>query len=178
MHRIPDAITYSTAHCRLGTLLLARNHDGICALFLGDKHEELTHALTQRFPTTTCHEDPDALKQEIAAVQQHLANPEQATHIKLAPCGTSFQQKVWAGLQQIPAGETVTYSELAHRIGKPDAVRAVASACGANPISVLIPCHRVIRKDGELGGYRWGLARKQQLLNQEKAIKRQQLIVQ
>jgi len=159
-------------------LLLARSHDGICALFLGDKHEALTHALHLRFPGATCHDNPDALKQDIAAVQQYLANPGQASTVKLAPCGTAFQQQVWAGLQQIPAGETVTYSELARRIGKPQAVRAVASACGANPISVLIPCHRVIRKDGGLGGYRWGISRKQQLLNQEKAIKRQQLIVQ
>ncbi len=150
---------------------MARSHDGICALFLGDTPSTMVQELKQRFPRANCQENAEALKREINAVQQILANPGHALSVNLAPYGTAFQQKVWAALQQIPVGTTTTYSELAQRIGQPKAVRAVASACGANPISILIPCHRVLRKDGGLGGYRWGTTRKQQLLNQEKQSK-------
>jgi AraC family transcriptional regulator of adaptative response/methylated-DNA-[protein]-cysteine methyltransferase len=160
-----EVIRYCLGPTALGQLLVAQSLDGICALLLGDDAAVLKADLAHRFPKAGLVEDGALAAFPKAAAL--MADPSAKVDLPLDPRGTEFQRSVWNALCGIPAGQTVSYAELAGRIGKPDAVRAVASACGANPIAVVIPCHRVLRSDGALSGYRWGVARKQQLLAAE-----------
>ena len=162
-------IHFSVGECSLGSILVARSARGVCAIYLGDDPETLLHEMEDRFPNATLiggDKDFDSL---VAKVVGFVEEPKTGLDLPLDVRGTAFQQRVWRALQQIPAGKTVSYTELAKQIGAPKSVRAVANACGANEIAVAIPCHRVVHKDGTASGYRWGVERKRALLKREKA---------
>jgi len=165
-------IRFAVGRSTLGEILVAATEKGICAIFLGDDAQELISALHQRFANAELiGGDPafDTLVgKAIAAVEAATAGKSQVASLPLDLQGTAFQIRVWHALQEIPRGMTTTYAALADSIGEPKATRAVASACGANPVAVIVPCHRVVRTDGGLGGYRWGLARKEALLERER----------
>lgn len=149
-------------------MLVAATGQGIAAVLLGDDKASLVQELAQRYPQAQLETGGTPLHHWSDEVLALLAHPAQAHRLPLDVVGgTDFQRRVWAALQRIPGGQTCTYTQLAQALGQPRAVRAVASACAANSVAVLVPCHRVLRSDGGLGGYRWGLARKQQLLAQE-----------
>jgi len=163
-----ESIRFDTAGCRLGRVLVAATERGLCAILLGESDEELASELARRFPRAQRRNaGPDfagVLKPVIALIDR---GRQPANALPLDLRGTVFQRKVWAVLQQIPAGRTLTYGELARRVGLSGGARAVAQACGANPAAVVVPCHRVVAADGGLGGYRWGVARKKTLLEGE-----------
>ncbi|MBE7728562.1 methylated-DNA--[protein]-cysteine S-methyltransferase [Komagataeibacter sp. FXV3] len=152
----------------LGSVLVAMGDRGIAAIMLGDDPESLHHAALASFPGA-CPAHGQMADRTLAAVQAYIDTPWAPPDLKLDIQGTPFQQQVWQALRAIPCGMTTTYMELAARIGRPGAVRAVAGACAANRLAVVIPCHRVIRSDGSLSGYRWGVGRKQWLLARERA---------
>ena len=159
---------YAIGDCVLGKLLVATNAEGICAVLLGDDRDSLLSDLSRHCQSADKQESNTRIAPLLSQVADYIRQP--GSHhptMKLDPKGTPFQQQVWSALRQIPAGKTATYKALAERIGAPRAVRAVAGACAANPIAVLIPCHRVLRTDGGLSGYRWGVQRKRALLEQE-----------
>lgn len=156
-------IRYAVGQCSLGALLVARSPAGLCAISLGDDADALAAGLLAAHPQARPDGDDNALGQVAAFIDR----PGSALALPLAPQGTPFQQRVWQALAQIAPGHTLSYTELALRIGSPRAVRAVAGACAANPLAVAIPCHRVLRRDGALAGYRWGEARKRALLERE-----------
>jgi len=158
-------IRYGLGRTALGTVLVAESAKGVCCLLLGSDKAALVADLEQRFPQATLVATPGLAA--VAAAKGLLADPSQKPDWKLDPQGTDFQRDVWQALRRIPAGSTASYAELARMIGRPRSVRAVAQACGANPIAVAIPCHRVIGSNGAISGYRWGVARKQALLAQE-----------
>ena len=151
----------------LGMVLVARSERGICAVLLGDDGAGLVAELRTTFPHAEPAPEDDGSAQTLAAVILAVDRPGIPPDLPLDIRGTAFQQRVWAALRRIPAGETVNYAQLAERLGMPQGARAVASACAANRLAVLIPCHRAVRKDGGLAGYRWGLERKRALLDRE-----------
>ncbi len=157
-------IRWDIGDTTLGRMLLATTDRGVCALYFGDRDSALEAALLEEYPSAKLERAPQPWMEGLAAA---LAEKRAAPVLPLAVEATAFQARVWEELQRIPFGETVTYSEVAARIGKPNAVRAVANACAGNRVSLLIPCHRVLRKEGALGGYRWGLDRKRRLLEWE-----------
>jgi AraC family transcriptional regulator of adaptative response/methylated-DNA-[protein]-cysteine methyltransferase len=163
------AIHFSVGECSLGSILVARSARGVCAIMLGDEPEALLHELEDRFPKAQLIGGDADFETLVAKVVGFVEEPKKGLDLPLDVRGTAFQQRVWRALQQIPVGKTVSYAELAKRIGAPKAARAVANACGANPIAVAIPCHRVVHKDGSASGYRWGVERKHALLKREKA---------
>jgi AraC family transcriptional regulator of adaptative response/methylated-DNA-[protein]-cysteine methyltransferase len=146
---------------------MAQSTRGICAILLGDDPEPLLRDLQDRFPKAQLIGADAAFEQQVAQVVGLIEAPSLGLQLPLDVRGTAFQERVWQALREIPPGSTVSYAELAARIGAPKAVRAVGSACGANPLAVAIPCHRVLRSDGALSGYRWGLERKRALLLRE-----------
>ncbi|AMP36754.1 methylated-DNA--[protein]-cysteine S-methyltransferase [Ralstonia solanacearum] len=158
---------YAIGTSTLGRVLVATRGDGICALLLGDDAQALRAELAGAFPGATLIEDPPTLAAQLARAIALAEAPSLGFDGALDMGGTAFQRAVWRALHDIPAGVTVTYTELAERIGRPDAVRAVAGACAANVLAIAIPCHRVVRADGGLAGYRWGLERKRALLQRE-----------
>lgn len=161
-------IRFSIVECSLGSLLVAISERGVCAIALADNPESLAHDLLDKFPQAKLIDvDPD-LEQVIAKVVCFIEAPALELDLPLDVRGTAFQQRVWQALREIPPGTTISYSEIAQRIGAPKAVRAVAGACAANTLAVAIPCHRVVRTDGSLSGYRWGVERKAELLRREK----------
>ena len=160
-------IRYATADCFLGTVLAGFTEQGVCAIEFGDSREELVDALRQRFPEADLRDSQDELAPLLREVAAFVRHPDQGLDLPLDIQGTVFQQRVWQELVRIPVGETRTYSDVARALGQPKAVRAVAAACAANPLAVAVPCHRVLRKSGELAGYRWGLDRKRRLLEIE-----------
>ena len=162
------SIRFAVAECSLGSVLVAASEKGVCALFLGDDPDPLVKALQDRFPKARLIGGDEKFESTVAKVIGFIEAPKTGLDLPLDVRGTAFQQKVWRALREIPAGETVSYSEIAERIGSPKAVRAVAGACAANRIAVVIPCHRVVRNDGNLSGYRWGVQRKSALLEREK----------
>lgn len=164
------AIRFALGACALGAVLVAATERGVCAIALGDDPEELLRALQDRFPQAELIGGDRAFEQQVAAVVGFVEGHGPWPDLPLDIRGTAFQHRVWAALSGIPAGTTVSYSELARRIGSPTAVRAVAGACAANTLAVAIPCHRVVRNDGAISGYRWGIARKQALLARERTI--------
>lgn len=153
----------------LGQVLVAQSAKGICAILLGDSEQELLADLQQRFAKATLKRQPDLpqLQKIIAFIEQ----PRAPLNLVVDMQGTEFQQRVWQLLCAIPLGETRSYKNLAAQLGQPNAVRALASACAANPIALAIPCHRVVRSDGGLSGYRWGVERKRELLKREAAYR-------
>ncbi|MET0824858.1 MAG: methylated-DNA--[protein]-cysteine S-methyltransferase, partial [Solirubrobacterales bacterium] len=160
-------IRFAVGECSLGAILVAKSAKGICAITLGDDPEALVRDLEDRFPKANLiGGDPD-FEALVARVVGFVEAPRIGLDLPLDVQGTAFQQRVWQALREIPAGETASYAEVARRIGAPKAVRAVAQACGANGIAVAIPCHRVVRNDGALSGYRWGVERKRALLGKE-----------
>ncbi|HEY0145888.1 MAG TPA: bifunctional DNA-binding transcriptional regulator/O6-methylguanine-DNA methyltransferase Ada [Methylovirgula sp.] len=161
-------IVYGMGKCSLGTILVARSDKGICALMLGDDAAELESEIKRRFAKAKSIKGDDAFSALLTNVIALADAPEKKLDLPLDIRGTLFQQKVWAALRAIPAGETASYTEIARRIGSPTATRAVAQACAANKIAIAIPCHRVVRSDGALSGYRWGPARKRALLDKER----------
>jgi AraC family transcriptional regulator of adaptative response/methylated-DNA-[protein]-cysteine methyltransferase len=162
-----DAIRFTVGQCSLGAILVAQSARGICAILLGDDAQALIRDLENRFPRAQLGRDDAHLKSSMAAVVAFVETPARGFHAPLDARGTAFQQRVWQVLRETPAGATTHYAAIAARIGAPRAVRAVGQACGANPIAVAIPCHRVLRSDGGLSGYRWGVARKRELLRRE-----------
>lgn len=157
------------ADVSVGTALVVLSARGVCAVLLGDDATQLRDDARRRFPRCVLGEGGTAAAVRAAAVFASIDSPRIATDAPLDVRGTDFQQAVWRALRDIPAGATATYSDIAARIGRPTAVRAVAQACAANAHAVLIPCHRVVRADGMLGGYRWGVDRKRALLAAERA---------
>ncbi len=166
---VDTEIRFAVAETTLGPILVAESDLGIVAVTLGDDADGLVRQLQDRFPKARLIGGDVAFEGRVAQVIGAVERPGTATDLPLDIRGTAFQQRVWRALRQIPPGETVTYAELAEKIGDPKAVRAVAGACGANSLAVLIPCHRVIRTDGSLSGYRWGVERKRDLLAREGA---------
>lgn len=160
-------IHYATGKSALGWVIIATTERGICGIDLAAEPEILIARLHQRFNQANLMEAPVDLSEWLAAVISQLQHPGRSFDLPLDLLGTAFQRKVWQALQEIPAGQTTTYSQLAAQLGQPNATRAVAKACATNEIAVVIPCHRVIGKDGQLRGYRWGLDLKQNLLEQE-----------
>ena len=163
-------IRFATARCPLGRVVLAATARGVCAISLGDTDDELTGFLHAEFPAAVLERDDTGLQPWLDDLLQHLAGGLPHLDLPLDVRATAFQRRVWEELRRIPYGETRTYKEVAIALGQPTAVRAVARACATNPTSVVVPCHRVVGSDGTLTGYRWGLARKQQLLAQERQL--------
>ena len=157
-------INYAQATGSLGRILVAQSSRGVCAILLGDDDVALKAELASAFPAALLEEDSDGLRSVLADLLLLMDAPARRFDHPLDLGGTAFQQRVWQALREVPAGSTTTYTELAARLGRPDAVRAVAGACAANRHAVAIPCHRAIRRDGALAGYRWGLERKRRLL--------------
>jgi AraC family transcriptional regulator of adaptative response/methylated-DNA-[protein]-cysteine methyltransferase len=160
-------IRFAVGQCSLGAILVASSPRGVCAILLGDKPEPLVLSLQQRFSRAELIGDDPEFAQTVAQVVGFVEAPQQGLGLPLDIRGTAFQQRVWQALQQTTPGTTLSYSALARQIGAPTAVRAVAQACAANLLAVAIPCHRLVRNDGALSGYRWGVARKRQLLQRE-----------
>jgi AraC family transcriptional regulator of adaptative response/methylated-DNA-[protein]-cysteine methyltransferase len=160
-------IRFSVVACPLGRLLLAGTDRGVCAVYLGDADGPLEATLRQEFPAAEVARDDAGLNEWAAAVVDHLRGGQPHLDLPLDVQATAFQWRVWQELRAIPYGSTRSYRAVAEALGQPSAARAVARACATNPVSVVIPCHRVVREDGGLGGYRWGLPRKQALLAQE-----------
>lgn len=166
-------VDWTIVSCQLGLCLVAQSERGVCAIFPGESRERLESELLTLFPHAQPSQDAD-FHQRVAQVVAFLDAPAGEWTLPLDIRGTAFQQQVWQALRAIPAGSTLSYSELAQKIGKPGAVRAVASACAANKLAVAIPCHRVVRGDGALSGYRWGVERKAALLAREAKIKKKE----
>ncbi|HEX5176511.1 MAG TPA: bifunctional DNA-binding transcriptional regulator/O6-methylguanine-DNA methyltransferase Ada [Chthoniobacteraceae bacterium] len=164
-------IQFSIANCPLGLVLVAASEIGVCAIYLGDHPEPLRDALEKQFPRARLVRGNHEFTETVARVVAFIKTPAASFDLPLDIRGTAFQQRVWDALRQIPLGKTVSYRELATQIGAPKAIRAVARACAANAIAVAIPCHRVVRSNGALSGYRWGPQRKDALLAKEKAEK-------
>jgi len=164
-----EVIRHAVGHASLGAVLVAATQRGICAILLGDDPAVLEADLRARFPRARLEPADAGFESAVAQVVAHVDSPRTALALPLDVQGTAFQRRVWEELQAIPPGTTRTYSEIAARLGAPRAVRAVAGACAANKLAVAVPCHRVVGADGSLTGYRWGVARKRALLEQEAA---------
>jgi AraC family transcriptional regulator of adaptative response/methylated-DNA-[protein]-cysteine methyltransferase len=162
-----NEIRFAVGECSLGSILVAASGRGVCAISMGDDPEQLTRELQDRFPQATLIGKDAEFERLVAKVVGFVEAPAVGLDLPLDVRGTAFQQRVWQALRRIPAGSTASYTDIAKQIGSPGAVRAVAQACGANPVAVAIPCHRVVRHDGGLSGYHWGVERKQALLDRE-----------
>jgi AraC family transcriptional regulator, regulatory protein of adaptative response / methylated-DNA-[protein]-cysteine methyltransferase len=161
------AIRFAIGACSLGAILVAATERGVCAILLGDDPEELAHDLERSFPRARLVGADGEFEALVATVIGLVEEPQRGARLPLDIRGTAFQQRVWTALRKIPAGTTASYAAIARSIGAPRAVRAVAQACAANRLAVAIPCHRVVRTDGDLSGYRWGVERKRALLARE-----------
>lgn len=162
------AIFYSVVDSPLGKLLVAVTERGVCKVCLGDTEGVLIGELEYEFSKAERIRDDEEVGYWVEKIIAYLEGWQPDLDLPLDIRATAFQRRVWEELQQIPVGETRSYSDIAEAIGQPSAIRAVANACGKNPVALVIPCHRIIRKSGEMGGYRWGLERKQRLLEQER----------
>ncbi len=165
-------IQYTIVNSPLGKLLIAGTDRGLCAITFGDNEEELERALRHEFPAAELQRDANGLSDWAGAIIEHLRGRQPQLALPLNIQATAFQWRVWQELLKIPYGKTRSYSEVARAIGRPKAVRAVARACATNPVPIVIPCHRVIRRDGSLGGYGGGIERKLKLLEQERKSSR------
>jgi AraC family transcriptional regulator of adaptative response/methylated-DNA-[protein]-cysteine methyltransferase len=163
-----ETIWYAIGTCSLGRLLVAATDRGVCSIFPGEDEGELVESLRQRFPRAVVEPGDERLSGWVHEAIRLVDDPASPPRLPLDLRGTAFQIRIWQALQTIRAGQTITYQELAARAGCPGSVRAAASACAANPLAVAVPCHRVVARDGNLAGYRWGLARKKELLDKEK----------
>ncbi len=162
-----ETIRFATARCSLGLALAAASQKGICFLSLGDDPAALVRELGNDFPRSELVAADRELEPMMTAVVRCVDHPRSRWELPLDARGSAFQHRVWRTLREIPAGSTMTYTGIAQRIGAPAAARAVGSACAANKISIIIPCHRAVRADGSLAGFRWGLERKRALLEKE-----------
>lgn len=162
------SISYTVAESPLGKLLVAGTDKGISAICIGDSETKLKSALLGEYPRAEIRENSNGLRSWVNQIVEHLRGKVPDLNLPLDVRATAFQHAVWRELQKIPRGSTRSYSEVARRIGKPKATRAVANACATNPTAIVVPCHRVVRNDGALGGYRWGMERKRQLLAAER----------
>jgi AraC family transcriptional regulator of adaptative response/methylated-DNA-[protein]-cysteine methyltransferase len=160
-------IRFAVGQCSLGAILVAQSERGVCAILLGDDPHQLVCDLQDKFRRANLIGADQAFEQLIAKVVGFIEAPALGLDLPLDVRGTAFQERVWQALREIPVGCTASYADIAQRIGAPKAMRAVAQACGANNLAVAIPCHRVVRSDGNLSGYRWGVERKRQLLERE-----------
>jgi AraC family transcriptional regulator, regulatory protein of adaptative response / methylated-DNA-[protein]-cysteine methyltransferase len=172
MSRIPTAsdrqlFTYATADCSLGVVLMVASEKGVCGIILGDDAVDLVQVMQRRISGSHFISAGANEKKLLKKIVTLIENPTLTHELPLDIRGTAFQRRVWQALCEIPAGTTLSYSQVARKIGQPTAVRAIAGACAANQLAVVIPCHRVIREDGQLSGYRWGTERKQALLARE-----------
>jgi AraC family transcriptional regulator, regulatory protein of adaptative response / methylated-DNA-[protein]-cysteine methyltransferase len=162
-----ERIRFALGECSLGSFLVAASERGVCAIALGDAPEPLLEELTQQFPRAELVGGDRAFERLVARVVGLLERPHRPPELPLDIRGTAFQERVWQALRRVGPGSTLSYAKLAERIGQPSAVRAVARACAGNRLAVAIPCHRVVRADGSASGYRWGVARKRELLARE-----------
>jgi len=160
-------IRFAVGECSLGSILVAQSDRGICAILLGDAPDALARDLQDQFPQANLAGGDADFEQLVAKVVGFVEAPALGFDLPLDVRGTAFQQRVWQALRKIPTGSTASYTDIAKLISSPNAVRAVAQACGANALAVAIPCHRVVRNDGALSGYRWGVERKRILLERE-----------
>jgi len=165
-------IGYSIAKSTLGKVLVGATERGVSAVYLGDAEAKLVEELRDEYPRAELVAADDSFERWVREIVQRVEGKPPRVELPLDLQATAFQRRVWQELQRIPAGTTRTYSQVARAVGNPKAVRAVARACATNPVSIVVPCHRVIREDGNLAGYRWGLSRKEQLLAQEKSAAR------
>lgn len=165
-------IQFAIGESSLGKVLIAQNEKGICAILLDDETDALLVDLQRRFPKAVLVKGDTTFEKNLRTVIRLIEQPETLFDLPMDIRGTVFQQQVWDALQKIPPGETRSYSDIANAIGSPNAVRAVAGACAANNLAIAIPCHRVVRSDGNLSGYRWGVARKKILLARESLVKK------
>jgi AraC family transcriptional regulator, regulatory protein of adaptative response / methylated-DNA-[protein]-cysteine methyltransferase len=163
----PDILSYATGECALGQVLLARSAEGVCAILLGDERDDLGADLAARFPEATLVADEAVVHDDLAKVIRFVDKPSEGLHLTLDMRGTPLQRRVWEKLRTISVGRTVTYMELARWISPLTSARVIAGACAANPIALAVPCHRVVRTDGDLAGYRWGIERKRELIRRE-----------
>jgi AraC family transcriptional regulator of adaptative response/methylated-DNA-[protein]-cysteine methyltransferase len=164
---VNTVIHFAIAECSLGSILVAKSERGVCAVLMGDDPLLLVRDLQDQFPKADLIGDESGYENMVAKVIGLIEMPGVGLDLPLDIRGTAFQQRVWKALQQIPVGTTASYTDIAKAIGMPKAVRAVAQACGANSLAVAIPCHRVVRNDGAISGYRWGVERKRALLDRE-----------
>ena len=162
-------IGYTITKSSLGKVLVAATERGVSAVYLGDADAKLVEELHSEYPRAEINAGSDSFDRWVKEVVQRVAGNPPRLELPLDLQATAFQRRVWQELQRIPRGSTRTYSQVAKALGRPKAVRAVARACATNPVSIVVPCHRVVREDGSLAGYRWGLSRKQRLLAQESA---------
>jgi AraC family transcriptional regulator, regulatory protein of adaptative response / methylated-DNA-[protein]-cysteine methyltransferase len=162
-----DTISYATDESALGCVLVARSVSGVCAILIGADDNELVTDLAARFPEAKLVVNEAVVQDDLAKVTHFVDKPTEGLDLPLDLRGTPFQRRVWEALRTIPVRTTVTYGELANSIGAPNAVRAVAGACAANPVALAVPCHRVVGSDGDLTGYYWGVERKRELIKKE-----------
>lgn len=165
-----ETITWQADTCYLGTVLVARTAEGICSVLLGDTTEDLVVDLAKRFPDTVLMHTSNSRDEWFLSVMDYLVDSRKPMPVSLDMRGTEFQCKVWQALREIPSGSSASYGEVARKVGIPSGSRAVAGACAANPLAVLVPCHRVLKSDGGLSGYRWGVRRKKALLDHEQSL--------
>lgn len=164
-------ISYTIVDCALGRLLIAATELGVCYVAFGDSDSEIEGHLHREYPAAEIRRDESSIRDWTQALLEHLDGNQPCLDVPIDITGTEFQRRVWEALASIPYGSTRSYSEVAQSVGQPHAVRAVGRACGANPVSIVVPCHRVVRKDGGLGGYGWGLERKRALLERERSMR-------
>jgi AraC family transcriptional regulator of adaptative response/methylated-DNA-[protein]-cysteine methyltransferase len=162
-----ETIHYKTGKCAFGFILIAYSEKGICAILIHNDDMPLIADLQKRFPKATLIEDESDYKHWLAQMIDFITSPKKGLKLPLDIRGTEFQQRVWQILQTIPLGTTASYTDIATQLGDPKAVRAIARACAANPIALLVPCHRVVRRDGGISGYRWGVDNKRTLIARE-----------
>lgn len=162
-----ERIAFTVADSALGNILIAATQRGVCAVRFGDNAKILERGLREEFHAADIHRDDGGLREFVTSILSALSEQKTLLELPLDIRATAFQQKVWIALRQIPAGETRSYSEIARNIGVPSATRAVARACACNPVALAIPCHRVVRENGDMAGYRWGVQRKEELLRGE-----------
>ena len=160
-------IGYAIAKSSLGNVLVATTERGISAVYLGENEKALIAELRQEYPRAKIRPSPGVHEKWIREIVKRVEGDAPSVELPLDIQATAFQRRVWQELQKIPLGTTRTYTQVAQALGKPQSVRAVARACATNPVSIVVPCHRVIRADGQLAGYRWGLQRKEKLLERE-----------
>ena len=161
-------INYTIVACPLGQLLVAATERGLCSVALGDEDRQLEEGLKAEFSQAAISRDETCLQEWVEVLVAHLSGQQPHLELPLDVQATAFQKRVWEELRRIPLGQTISYGQLASLIGQPSATRAVARACATNPVALVTPCHRVIRENGKLGGYRWGLERKASLLARER----------
>lgn len=163
----PETISYGIDACALGHVLVARSAEGVCAILLGSNAETLAADLAARFPAAKLEMDATRVHDDLNKVARFIDRPAEDLDLPLDLRGTSLERQVWETLRKVPVGTTVSYAELARRTGGASTAQTVAAACAANPIALAVPCHRVIRSDGSIAGYRWGVARKRALIARE-----------